>query len=179
MGAVTKRASVDLDRGQTVVPSVASSAQDISLDDHPPEAITAPGSEGPSFVWARVCPEDLAGMRVLEVRNVIPERRASVTTALLRRLVAETLKVVPREVSDDAIVDQRSGLVPPDLYLRLARAKAFPSRKVGKRTLARWGDVRDALLPPTSRPKSNEQPGEPPTADDLRMRWGLAPTGRS
>lgn len=82
---------------------------------------------------------------------------------------------------DDAIIDQRSGLVPKDLFLRLARQGAFPSRKVGKRVLAVWGEVRRALLP--EQPVLVESSAKPredqhDSLDSLRMRWGLAPAGR-
>lgn len=117
-------------------------------------------------------------MSASDVRTALPRRAAQVTTALLRRLVVETLKAVPRDVSEDAVIDQRSGLVPPDLYLRLANAGVFPSRKLGKRTLARWGDVRAALLPAAEMPKEPVPPPRKTSPDDLRMRWGLAPTGR-
>src|SRR5688500_17453121 len=46
---------------------------------------------------------------------------------------------------DDAYIDQRSGLVPLDVYLRLHREGAFSAKRVGKRIVARWGDVRAAL----------------------------------
>jgi hypothetical protein len=48
-------------------------------------------------------------------------------------------------VPDDRFIDQRDGLVPKPLYLRLAREGAFPSSKIGKRVVARWGDVRAAI----------------------------------
>lgn len=48
-------------------------------------------------------------------------------------------------VLDDRFIDQRDGLVPRALYLRLAREAAFPSSKIGKRVVARWGDVRTAI----------------------------------
>lgn len=47
---------------------------------------------------------------------------------------------------DDAIIDQTNDRLPDrQLYLRLARRGVFPSQKHGKKILARWGDVRDAL----------------------------------
>lgn len=46
---------------------------------------------------------------------------------------------------DDAFIDQTSELVSRTLYLQLARAGAFPSRKHGKRIVAQWRDVRIAI----------------------------------
>jgi hypothetical protein len=46
---------------------------------------------------------------------------------------------------DEAFIDQRTALVPRELYLSLAREHAFPCRKIGKRVVAQWGDVRAAL----------------------------------
>lgn len=54
-------------------------------------------------------------------------------------------KVPAGPVPDDRFIDQRDGLVPKQLYLRLAREEAFPSSKIGKRVVARWGDVRTAI----------------------------------
>jgi len=79
---------------------------------------------------------------------------------------------------DETIIDQRSGLVPKDLYLRLARAKAFPSRKRGKRILAHWGDVRVAILGGPGITKTSPTPTEKDDhgdgLDDLRRQLGLA-----
>jgi hypothetical protein len=106
--------------------------------------------------------------------------------AIDRRLFGEA---VPTEspkrpepaLNDDAVVDQRSVLAPRDLYLRLARAKAFPSNKIGKRVLARWGDVRAALLGPSLRKVPSAAGTLEPHADgldDLRDQLGLAKKDR-
>lgn len=83
---------------------------------------------------------------------------------------------------DEAIIDQRSGLVPKDLYLRLARGGAFPSSKIGKRILARWGDVRAAVLDgPGITKVSLQAPAQDNGGDgldDLRRRLGLAEKGK-
>lgn len=77
---------------------------------------------------------------------------------------------------DDAFVDQRSGLAPPDLYLRLYRAGVFPARRIGKRIVARWGDVREALGGTTTAPAPAT--GEPENElDGLRREVGLALRG--
>lgn len=79
--------------------------------------------------------------------------------------------------SDDAIVDQRTAPVPKSLYLRLAREKAFPSVKIGKRICARWGDVRAAFAAYNKKPDPPDDPGAPPQPqdglDDLRGDLGL------
>ena len=83
-------------------------------------------------------------------------------------------------LSPDAFVDQRSGLVERRMYLRLAREKAFPSKKVGKRVVARWGDVQAALSPapasPAPRPPNDNQACDP-ELDEIRARVGLAVRG--
>lgn len=58
---------------------------------------------------------------------------------------APTPKVPTGPIPEDRFVDQRDGLLPKQLYLRLAREEAFPSSKIGKRVVARWGDVRAAI----------------------------------
>jgi len=57
----------------------------------------------------------------------------------------QVAKVPAGPVPDDRFIDQRDGLVSKALYLRLAREGAFPSSKIGKRVVARWGDVRTAI----------------------------------
>jgi hypothetical protein len=82
-----------------------------------------------------------------------------------------------RPLSPDAFIDQRSGLVERRMYLRLAREKAFPSKKVGKRVIARWGDVQAALAPSTdSLPKVGPEEGDL-ELDEIRVRLGLAVRG--
>lgn len=83
---------------------------------------------------------------------------------------------------DDAIVDQRCAPVPKDLYLRLARAKAFPSRKVGKRICARWADVKAAFASHGGTPKPSVAKTKPAALEDgldhLRLDLGLAKKGK-
>lgn len=81
-------------------------------------------------------------------------------------------------IQDDAFIDQRSPLVPPDVYLRLAREKAFPSRKVGRLVLAKWGDVRSALAGQGGVSAAAGLGGEDPN-DVLRRALGFRPKGGS
>ena len=77
--------------------------------------------------------------------QVISQGLALVASALLES-EAEARATPARERSaDDAFIDQTSELVPRNLYLQLARAGAFPSKKHGKRIVAQWGDVRAAI----------------------------------
>lgn len=71
----------------------------------------------------------------------------------------------------DAIVDQSCGRIRRDVYLKLARARAFPSRRVGKRVLARWGDVLASISGLIIEAKTAEAL-DPEEA--MRLRWGLA-----
>jgi hypothetical protein len=89
----------------------------------------------------------------------------------------------PAPLPDDAVVDQRSAPVPRDLYLRLHRAGAFPTNKIGKRITARWGDVKAAFAvraeqeaspDESDRSDSREEPAEPDDGlDELRQDLGL------
>lgn len=82
--------------------------------------------------------------------------------------------------SPDTYVDQRSGLVDKALFLRLAREKAFPSKKIGKRVVARWGDVQAALSPAQGRrdrPSVTNNEESDPELDEIRARAGLAVRG--
>jgi len=72
-----------------------------------------------------------------------------IKSPLLRESKSEACSPAPAApvgpVPDDRFIDQRDGLVPKPLYLRLAREGAFPCSKIGKRVVARWGDVRAAI----------------------------------
>lgn len=78
---------------------------------------------------------------------------------------------------DDAFIDQSTGLVDKKLYLRLARRRAFPSQRHGRRVVARWGDVKAALQPP---PAPAAEPFVQPLdeLDQYRRAMGLAPKTR-
>jgi hypothetical protein len=82
---------------------------------------------------------------------------------------------------DDAFVDQRSGLVPKEVFIRLHREKRIPTKKIGKRILARWGDVKEALRPQPEaareRPTQVESTPEHDDLDGLRKMLGLRPKG--
>ncbi len=92
-------------------------------------------------------PADAHTAAVLLELRAVHELLANIEQRLLCQPVDTTAsKVMAPVLSDDSIVDQRSVPAPRDLYLRLARTAAFPSRKLGKRILARWGDVRAAFL---------------------------------
>jgi hypothetical protein len=65
----------------------------------------------------------------------------------------------------------------------LARNGAFPSKKLGKRVLARWGDVRAALLGGPGVTKAPERDRAVAVSEDdglnaLRGRMGLASKGK-
>ncbi len=85
----------------------------------------------------------------------------------------------PKGPSSDTYIDQRSGLVDKAIFLRLAREKAFPSKRIGKRVVARWADVQAALSPSPSRRSSvNDNEDCDPELDEIRARVGLAVRGR-
>lgn len=81
----------------------------------------------------------------------------------------------PLDLSDDAYIDQRSGLVEQELYLRLYRAGAFPAKRVGKRIVARWGDVRAVLA---GERRAAPAQGAQDALDDLRRELGFVQRGR-
>jgi len=81
-------------------------------------------------------------------------------------------------VQAEAFIDQRSPLVSKDVYLRLARERAFPSKKVGKLVVAQWAAVRAALVAQKTEPSPPANCGE----DDLdhhRRSLGLQPKAGS
>lgn len=61
--------------------------------------------------------------------------------------VAEELAEAPRPLPDDAYVHQDDAPVSREIFLRLARERAFPSRRLGHKIIAQVGDVRRALAP--------------------------------
>lgn len=79
---------------------------------------------------------------------------------------------------DDFITQDDERLPDRELYLRLARQKAFPSKKHGKKIIARWGDVKAALLGP-SQPKlpSLAKGTQGNGLDDARRALGLKTKG--
>lgn len=99
----------------------------------------------------------------------------------------------PGPLADDALVHQDSFHIPDrDLYLRLARKGAFPSRKQGKKVVARWGDVNAVMGPPSPTPtnagpalrkveparRTAPKDAEPDDGlNDVRRKLGLAPKG--
>jgi hypothetical protein len=65
--------------------------EDIDLDTFPPP--DDPGSgEGPEWVWARLAPEDLAGMRVMEVRSAFPGVEPAMSPRAVAQIVEEVLR---------------------------------------------------------------------------------------
>lgn len=96
---------------------------------------------------------------------------------------------VPRKVSpdltplpDDAFIHQRDVRVDKDVFLRLARAKAFPSSKKGKLVFAMWADVKAAFANYGTQPKpsvAKTKPAAPQDGlDDLRRDLGLVQKGK-
>jgi hypothetical protein len=81
--------------------------------------------------------------------------------------------VTTTHVAATAVVSDISAPMDPRLFRALAQTGAFPTRRVGRRVLAVWGDVlaavrgemASAALPPRG------------TLDDLRLRLGLVPRG--
>jgi hypothetical protein len=53
-------------------PANGAVVEDISLDTFVSPKDAGEDAEGPSWVWARVAPEDLVSIRTLEVRSAIP-----------------------------------------------------------------------------------------------------------
>jgi hypothetical protein len=110
------------------------------------------------------------------------DRIRSAVARIEQQLAEQDGDAPPSRLADDAIVDQRCVPAPPDLFLRLARNGAFPSRKVGKRVVAQWGDVRRALL---SGPALSKAPGRQEAGaqrddglDSLRECMGLVSKGQ-
>ncbi len=125
---------------------------------------------------------DLSSRIRTDIRQELDRVRSAV--ARIEQRLAEQGDDSPSSVlPDDAFVDQRSVPAPRDLYLRLARNGAFPSRKVGKRIVARWGDVRRAFtvgpgLSKTAQQRSAASASEDDGLDGLRKRLGLESKGQ-
>jgi hypothetical protein len=78
--------------------------------------------------------------------RVVGEGLSIIAAALLEAEdVGASTTAGPGRFPDDAFIDQSSELVPRNLYLQLARAGAFPSKKHGKKIVAQWRDVRVAI----------------------------------
>lgn len=127
-------------------------------------------------------PRRLPALRTLELQRELDSIRRSVTQieAWLSEADAES-EASP--LGDDAVVDQHTVPAPRDLYLRLARRGAFRSRKLGRRVLAQWGEVRRALLEGPDLRKASaaderavDGPGD--ALDGLRRHLGLVTKGR-
>lgn len=80
-------------------------------------------------------------------------------------------------LAPDAYVDQRSGVLDRRMYLRLSREGAFPSKKIGKRVLARWADVQAALAPVTPSTHVGTNGNHDSELDPLRVQLGLSVRG--
>ncbi|MCU0692200.1 MAG: hypothetical protein MUF54_12440 [Polyangiaceae bacterium] len=144
----------------------------------------------------RVC-SGIAGMKATDPD---PQIVASTADAILRAvapvaeaLVSRVTALVPTQnkphvdapastkpapstggLSDDAYIDQRSGLLDKQTFLRMARRGAFASKKEGKRVIARWGDVKAALQPTIERTKPDSDSDiDEADLDNIRKRVGL------
>lgn len=90
-------------------------------------------------------------------------------------------------ISDDTLVDQRCPRFPRDIYVRMARSGAFPATKIGKRWVARYGDVKRAFESYGSLPRQaarlaparEESPASVSDGlDGLRKIIGFDPKGK-
>lgn len=116
----------------------------------------------------------------VEIQRELERIRASLV--FIESKLAEEAVRDASPLADETIVDQRSVPAPRDLYLKAARRGDFESRKHGKRILARWGDVRRALLeaaPTLAKAEPDRAFAETPSEDldGLRRRLGLASKG--
>jgi hypothetical protein len=114
--------------------------------------------------------------RLAQGLRVVSEGLALVASALLETENTGTT-AEPRGFPDDAFIDQTSELVPRDLYLQLARAGAFPSRKHGKRIVAQWRDVRVAISGSRIKPIEANTPQD--DLDACRRSVGLVARSRT
>jgi hypothetical protein len=169
--------------------------EDVDLDTHQVTDEEINAESGPEFLWAKFAPENAPGLAAVVLQSARPRQPVRLTTGVVQQVVAEVLARVPTTASayqspegpsgpfhDDAIVDQRTAPMTRDLYLRLARARAFPSRKIGKRICARWGDVKASFVDHDMQPKpsvAKTRPSEQDDGlDDLRHEIGLVKKGK-
>lgn len=135
----------------------------------------------PIGVAVEVPPKRLPTPIKLELQRELDRMRASLS--LMEACLADADEGgTTGTLADDAVVDQRTVPAPADLFLRLARQGAFPSRKHGKRVVARWGDVKAAMLDagPRDVGRSESAPAsiQSDGLDGLRQRLGLASKGK-
>jgi len=90
-------------------------------------------------------------------------------------------------IADDALVDQRCPRFPRDIFIRMARSGKFPAQKIGKRWVARYGDVKRVFettgTSPRPRPTDSnttaksdaEQKDKPDSLEPFRQKYGLKP----
>jgi hypothetical protein len=88
---------------------------------------------------------------------------------------ARRMSAPPDPLTDDTYIDQGSGLVPKRVFLRLAHDGAFACSRVGRKVLARWGDVKTALSARGTPATPSQTPAE--ELDSLRRRMGLVEKG--
>jgi hypothetical protein len=117
---------------------------------------------------------------ILGALRSVREQLAAIEHHLLGQAhPADEPNELPVALIDDSVVDQNSVPAPRALYLRLARERRFPSNKIGKKVLARWGDVRTAFLTgPGPKNASSVQESPADGLDALRLQLGLAPKGK-
>jgi len=113
------------------------------------------------------------------------ERPAALQSRHKRRSYTDANTLDPSiPIADDSLVDQRCPRFPRDIFMRMARAGAFPARKIGKRWVARFGDVRrafdarsnatelNAAVPkPADEPSRRDTPPDP--MNSLRRKYGI------
>lgn len=165
--------SQGVDYRETGATSHASEAPPLSLD-LPPESLQKLADAVAHRVIEQL--HAAGGTRVAAA----PEQDLSAAADETRRK-AQTKGREREAIHDDAFVDQRSGLVPKDVFLRLHRTGALATHKIGRRILARWGDVKAALAAESElrhaiAPVKLTQQDD--GLDDLRVRVGLQPKGR-
>lgn len=112
------------------------------------------------------------------LREQLPRVAQELTRLATNPRPPKAIQGLATPLSDDAFIDQRSGLVDKAIFLRLARELAFPSYKIGKRILARWGDVRQAIESRQRTIIGATGDQAEPTLDVLRKQMGLLPRGQ-
>jgi hypothetical protein len=100
----------------------------------------------------------------------------------IARALAPRLRELVRPVAvpaDDAFIDQDAGLFDRETYLRLARGGAFAVKKVGKKRVARWGDVKAGFFQAGAPIRLSELTDDPEAdlLNEIRQRAGLAVRG--
>jgi hypothetical protein len=155
------------------------------IGDKPPGVIVEFESVDDQIAYERALIERGVGALVRTALAGAPGHAlfdASIVANDIARALAPRLRAAVRSATiphNDTFVDQDAGFFDREIYLRLARSGAFPVKKVGKKRVARWGDVNAGFIQAGASITLSEPSDDPETdlLNEIRQRAGLAVRG--